>query len=203
MLKLRSRYLRLCASLQVDRGSATQSWRFLEARYSEPHRVYHTLEHIGQMLEAYDSLDDEDPLLELAIWYHDCIYNSKCDDNEEQSALSFRKLLGFRLPRDSAQKVCSLILATNPRRPRGHDLQENLICDIDLSAFINTEATEQNLDRIRFEYSYVPRESFDSARADLLEALIERGIFHTPYFKPFEKRAVQNIQEQIRQLRRS
>ena len=56
--------------------------------YSEPHRHYHTLNHIYKMLEY--TIDVDNINLFLAIVYHDVIYDPKRNDNEEKSIEFFK-----------------------------------------------------------------------------------------------------------------
>lgn len=58
----------------------TQRW--LEQLH-EPHRHYHTLKHVKEMLRHYDGSSRE---LIAAIWLHDIIYDPRASDNEERSA---------------------------------------------------------------------------------------------------------------------
>jgi pantetheine-phosphate adenylyltransferase len=59
-------------------------------KYSEPHRFYHTLEHVYTMLRGVEAItylsDFERKVLKLAILYHDVVYDPKRVDNELQSA---------------------------------------------------------------------------------------------------------------------
>ena len=60
----------------------------LRVRYAEPHRAYHTQAHVDAMLSGLSA----GPALagaaavELAIWYHDAIYDPAARDNEARSA---------------------------------------------------------------------------------------------------------------------
>ena len=61
----------------------------LVARYSEPHRRYHTLQHLAECFAAFDEIAHlaEHPAdVELALWFHDAIYDTRRSDNEQRSA---------------------------------------------------------------------------------------------------------------------
>ncbi len=61
----------------------------LVSRYSEPQRHYHNLAHIAECLVEFDSARElaKGPVpVELAIWFHDAIYDPNAADNEERSA---------------------------------------------------------------------------------------------------------------------
>ena len=57
----------------------------LVARYREPHRRYHTLQHLEECFARFDELRAlaEHPRdVELAIWFHDAIYDTRRSDND-------------------------------------------------------------------------------------------------------------------------
>lgn len=74
-------------------GSATHgepTYRALVARYSEAHRRYHTLQHLRECLGLFDSvrhLASRAAEVEVALWFHDAIYDVERHDNEAQSAV--------------------------------------------------------------------------------------------------------------------
>lgn len=66
----------------------------VEGYYSEPHREYHSIEHIHYMLKHFDNFkkktniidEKEEIALEIAIIFHDVIYNPLSKENEYKSA---------------------------------------------------------------------------------------------------------------------
>ena len=55
----------------------------------EPHRHYHTLEHLRECFGRFADirkLAQHPEEVEIALWYHDAIYDVKKSDNEERSA---------------------------------------------------------------------------------------------------------------------
>jgi predicted metal-dependent HD superfamily phosphohydrolase len=104
--------------------------------HGEPLRHYHTLDHIDDCLRRLDRvaplLNDPDAV-ELALWFHDAVYEMDCGTNEERSAELFDKLAqgadaGFR------RRVRGLIMATRHMGgERNHD--RRFIVDIDLAGF--------------------------------------------------------------------
>lgn len=65
----------------------------LRARYAEPHRDYHGQTHIDTLLADLRALGGavvHTAAVELAIWYHDAVYDPAAIDNEARSAALLR-----------------------------------------------------------------------------------------------------------------
>lgn len=65
----------------------------LRARYAEPHRAYHTEAHVRAMLAGLAELGaavTHPDAVELAIWYHDAVYDPAAADNEARSEALLR-----------------------------------------------------------------------------------------------------------------
>lgn len=61
----------------------------LRLRYAEPHRAYHGQAHVDAMLRGLRDLGGavgSPAAVELAVWYHDAIYDPAARDNEARSA---------------------------------------------------------------------------------------------------------------------
>ncbi|GGL07074.1 hypothetical protein Sme01_12060 [Sphaerisporangium melleum] len=87
----------------------------LIARWSEPHRRYHTLGHLRAVLAAIEPLAGHaaDPVaVRLAAWFHDAVYDGRPGWDEERSA----QLAASRLARLIAPPAPSL---TDQGRPDG------------------------------------------------------------------------------------
>ena len=56
--------------------------------YNEPHRHYHTMNHVYSCLNLLDGLPvtGKPKTSEFAIWFHDVIYDSASQTNEIESA---------------------------------------------------------------------------------------------------------------------
>lgn len=176
----------------------------LIARYSESHRAYHTLDHIGHCLDELDWVRDivTDPnALELAIWYHDVIYDTKAKDNEEQSAAFARKVLeSVLVSGDLAQQVADLVIASKHRMmPIDHNTQ--FFVDIDLAILGQSEEKFDEYElRIRKEYEWVPKDAFIIARSAILRSFLSRSsIYGTQFFRDkYEAQARRNIERSLR-----
>src|SRR5262245_47446412 len=60
----------------------------LLSRWAEPHRRYHTVEHLAFMLDVIErhiDLAENPDVVRLAAWFHDAVYDPRGSDNEERS----------------------------------------------------------------------------------------------------------------------
>ena len=178
----------------------------LIACYSEAHRRYHTPQHLDECLAKLQevvSVAEHPREIELALWFHDAIYDVKRQDNEERSAewaQSAVREAGLSVA--AAARVRAMVMATRHNAvPEGADAQ--ILIDIDLS-ILGAEA--QRFDeyerQIREEYAWVPGILFRRERRKILEQIVERPrIFNTEhFFKTLEVRARGNLERSIRQL---
>jgi predicted metal-dependent HD superfamily phosphohydrolase len=81
-------------------GDAEKTAADLVARYREPHRAYHNLDHIADCLEKLELArsmlrDDDFKAVELALFWHDAVYDPRAADNEEKRT-EFRHLSSGR-----------------------------------------------------------------------------------------------------------
>lgn len=184
-----------------------QAWQRLSGHYRDPHRHYHTEQHIHACFHWFDLIRPQlkHPLaIELAIWFHDVIYDVKASDNELQSAhYAVTALTTLGITGALVQQVYDLVsLTRHPSQPRDND--EALLLDIDLAILATDEKTYLVYeDDIRREYQHVPALLFKLGRKRLLKAFMkQRALYHSPYFhEMFESRARANLQSGIEQLK--
>jgi predicted metal-dependent HD superfamily phosphohydrolase len=189
-------------------GDAQQTAAELVARYREPHRAYHNLDHIGDCLEKLELArpmlrKDEADAVELALWWHDVVYDPKAGDNEERSAALFRDAAAsHRLPRPLAEKVERLILLTKTHAP-GPDPAEQAMIDIDLSILGAPPSRFAAYDEgIQREYAHVPEDVWRERRARVLGGFLARPrLFATALFHDrFDAQARENLSRALAQL---
>ena len=175
----------------------------LVRRYSESHRAYHNLGHVLDCLQqARDvrSHFDSPGTAELALWYHDAVYDPHRADNEERSAALAAEHLSD-LP-GIAAAAAGLILATKHDRPPA-SAAEALVVDIDLSILGASEASFDAYDAaIRREYRWVPRPLYRRKRREILRSFLDRPrIFATDlYASRLEQPARANLARAIARL---
>lgn len=180
----------------------------LEARYAEPHRAYHTLQHLRECFEQLapaSKLAPHLPEVQLALWFHDAIYDTRAGDNELRSAeWASAALTQAGADAQAAQRVHALVLATQHAAvPEGPDAQ--LLVDVDLSILGAADARFDEYERqVRREYAWVPEEGFRSARARVLKSFLDRPrIYGTEWFaERLEARARANLARSLAELTR-
>jgi predicted metal-dependent HD superfamily phosphohydrolase len=161
--------------------------------YHEPHRAYHTDEHIEECLLHLDGYGGHAPEVELALWFHDAVYDPKAHDNEERSAeWAVREL---KENEALAATVKRLILSTRHHAvPEAAD--EKLLADIDLSILGAPPERFADYERqIRQEYIWVPEDVYRREREKVLQRFRERElIYSTEYFRDLlEAQARRNL----------
>lgn len=191
--------------LGVPRADAGLHQRLIAA-WSEPHRRYHTLQHLRECLGLFEEAHDlaqRPGEVALALWFHDAIYDPRRQDNEERSAeWAHDSILAAGLDDETAKRLHSLVMATRHEEvPLDADAQ--LLVDIDLSSLGATAARFDESDlQIRDEYAHVPDEAYRQGRRLVLgEFLARPRLYTTPYFyEAFESRARDNLRRALARL---
>ncbi|MGW4534519.1 HD domain-containing protein [Nocardia sp. NPDC004340] len=158
----------------------------LVRRYREPHRRYHTVEHLAAMLAVIDDLaadaDDLDAV-RYAAFFHDAVYAMDGTDNEEASArLAETALPALGVAPDQVAEVARLVRLTGGHHPDPADRNGAVLCDADLAILAADPAGYAAYTAaVRAEYVHVPDNLFRAGRAAVLAALAEGpALFRTP-----------------------
>ncbi|GLY73158.1 HD domain-containing protein [Actinoallomurus iriomotensis] len=146
-------------------------------RYAEPHRRYHTTEHLAEVLDHVDELAGEAAdadTVRLAAWFHDAVYDPMRGDNEERSAvLAERMLADTDLPAATVAEVARLVRLTATHDPAEGDRDGAVLCDADLAVLAAPpDRYAAYAAAVREEYAAVPDEAFRAGRAEILRALL-------------------------------
>ncbi len=197
-----TRFNEIFRRIGISGLSAGDIFADLKKRYHEDHRKYHNLSHIDRMLGWLDATGESNDSVELAIWFHDAVYDPLGSDNEAQSARYFRDYPGKFIPKSISEEIERLILATDPTQPRSGRADENLIVDIDLSILgASPDHYLAYRNAIRWEYSAVSEVNFVAGRRSILLRFLSQRIYSTDYFfERFERQARLNIQEELEVL---
>lgn len=197
------RLWRRCVASPPSPGGAevyAQLARLLGASY----RRYHTIDHIQDCLRRLDRvaahLNDPDAV-ELALWFHDAIYEMDSGTNEQRSAELFERLAKGADPA-FRRRVCALIMAT--RHVGGErDNDRRYIVDIDLAGFgASWDEFMRNGVLLREESPRKTDAQYHSAQVSFLQRLQRRRrFFATEYFRDrYEARARANLRRLLDDL---
>jgi len=196
------RWTGLCLRLGLDGAS---EWESIRDHYDKPQRAYHNLTHIADCLRQLDQCVEavQDPdALEMAIWFHDVIYDPRSSENELKSAEMAESFLSATT---LGPTVRELILATrHQHEPREGDAA--LIVDIDLSILGSVSSEYRRYaSAIRAEYSFVPDDQYAAGRTKILSNFLKRPhLFSLPSFRDtLESTARTNLQAEIDSLAES
>jgi predicted metal-dependent HD superfamily phosphohydrolase len=178
----------------------------LVARYSEPHRAYHTLAHVAHCLDEFEAARSEArdaAAVELALWTHDAVYDPRAKDNEEKSAeLAVATVRQAGLPEALGRKVADMIRAST-HRAAPDDSDTRLFADVDLSILGQPAPVFDEYERqVRKEYAWVPGFLFSAGRGAILRSFLERpAIYGTDLFRgKYEKAARANLTRSLLRL---
>jgi len=199
------RWNELLASLGAEADPET--FEKLQAAYGQKDRAYHTARHINECLALLDELKQlaEQPAeVELALWFHDAIYEPMSKSNEERSAEwadDFAKNAG--VSSDARARIRSHIEATR-HLARPADGDSRLVVDIDLAILGAAPPRYGEFERdVRREYRWVPGFIYRSKRAAILQSFLDRPRIYNweSVFRQFEDRARSNLSAAIFALR--
>jgi predicted metal-dependent HD superfamily phosphohydrolase len=164
-------------------------WNDILDHYTEPYRFYHNIQHVAELFswsERYLPQIEQPAVLGFAILYHDVVYDTFKDNNEEESAKLAREHLTTLLVKPAIiDKVESLILAT-----KNHSLITNngeakdmaLFLDFDLAMLgAEWDVYEEYSHKIRKEYRQYPDVVYNPGRKHALEKLMDSAqLYYTP-----------------------
>lgn len=185
--------------------------------YKEPHRVYHTTEHIESILEkiprfvkAYGIGYRNAQLLEIIAWYHDVVYIPGNDKNESDSSAKLNADYASALIKlddpinfpvsGELNEMCNIIYATKQHRWPPSWLGA-IFFDLDL-ADMGTDRYYENSLKIREEFKEFSDEQWREGRIKFLEDFLSRTfIFHTSLgHNLWELQARENMRAELRYL---
>lgn len=171
---------------QVIGRDADELGRDLLRRWSEPHREYHTPDHLRAVLDAVDVLEQHaaDPAaVRLAAWFHDAVYRGRPGEDESASArLAAETLPGAGVDQETVREVVRLVELTTSHNAHPGDANGAVLCDADL-AILGSEPDEYAAyaSEVRAEYSHVSDRDYRRGRLEVLRRLLALGpLYRTP-----------------------
>ncbi len=144
-------------------------------RWQEPHRHYHDVRHLAQVLAALDTVTGSRPPrpVLLAAWFHDAVHDGVQGSDEERSAaLAEAALAEAGLPASEVAEVARLVRLTADHAPEPGDAAGIALVDADLSILGQPPGRYHVYSRdVRLEYPGIPDGIFAAGRLRVLEAL--------------------------------
>jgi predicted metal-dependent HD superfamily phosphohydrolase len=190
-----------------DNDIKVSSFQIIKDKYSEKSRFYHNLSHVKTLLDLLESLDNKAQnrnAIRFSIWFHDVVYDTKANNNEEESAKLASQLMSkLHVDVETIEVVNSLILSTKDHSGNSLSEDNKLFLDMDLAILGMREEIYTKYSRaIREEYFWVPELIYRRERRKILKSFIAReAIYFTDEMKKrFEEQARKNINGEINSL---
>ncbi|NNG39489.1 metal-dependent phosphohydrolase [Flexivirga sp. ID2601S] len=177
---------------QADPDLVAAAGDDLVARWSEPHRRYHTLQHLAEMFAAFERLARpaglsarESAVIRIGAWLHDAVYDVQAPpgDTERASAALARETLSSLGFRDAdVAEVEALVLMTIDHGDTAATPAGDVFHDADLWILAaSAERFDAYCGQVRQEYAHVPDDAYRRARSLILGDLVDRGqVYRTP-----------------------
>jgi predicted metal-dependent HD superfamily phosphohydrolase len=175
-------------------------------RYGEPHRAYHTLQHLEECLTLRAALTTPCTApaeIDIALWFHDAIYEPARNDNEAHSAAWLDDVAAHAgVTGQVRNRLRDLVMVTrHSAAPRTMD--EALLVDIDLSILgAPAERFVEYETQVRQEYRWVPEWLYRRKRRAILIGFLDRPeLYLTAECRQrFEDQARRNLARSIAAL---
>lgn len=185
---LRARFDALWARTVGTPGAA--AWRALDAGYGAADRHYHGWPHVAALLAGHDSVRAhpdfvgvDGDAVDLAIAFHDAVYDTARADNEARSADLLRAEAGPASEEARVRAAIAMIHATAAHGPSA-DPATRLLLDLDLAVLGAPRAVyAAYAAAIRREYAAVPEAAWRLGRAQVLDRFLARPrLYQTDLF---------------------
>ena len=180
----------------------------LLARWTEPHRHYHTVDHLQAVLAVVNDNTEAcaDPMaVTLGAWFHDAVYDPTRVDNEEASALLAESVLPeLRVTMAQVSEIARLVRLTATHDPLPGDRNGGLLMDADLAILAAPPDTYRAYTvAIRREYGHLDDATFAGGRAGVLANLLALPrLFHTTALRDrWEDVARYNVSTELASIR--
>ncbi len=174
----------------------------LLAAYAEPHRGYHNVLHLSEVLAHVDRLGGNDTVV-LAAWFHDAVYDEHGANEERSAVLAEAELRARGVPEDTVAEVARLVRLTAGHQVSEGDRNGAILCDADLAILAADEQRYADyVAGVRREYAHVPDQAFREGRARVLRQLVEMpSLFHTDHGREqWEAPARDNMARELEEL---
>lgn len=152
----------------------------LLSRYDEPHRFYHTREHISEIFKYFDKYlkdynykftEREADIISICTYFHDAVYNPKKHNNEQKSVELLNEYTS--IPSDIMNECSRIIMDTASIEPPKERLSsifwyaDRSILFEDFNKLIDYE------NKIFKEFQFVPYDVYREKRSEFLQKCID------------------------------
>lgn len=185
--------------------------------YNEPHRRYHSVFHVLEMLEMHRTGETRglvlgdyrmpdfglyESLFQTAVIAHDCVYQiGKPKAWNENESFRAWETLGIVGPSNLAYDLIAVTINHDPQRWNYYDQTRNLMIrhmsDLDMAPLgASREEYDRNSANLKAEFMLggVDEEAYEiGRRAFLTKTLEEPRIFYTDQFQQLDKPARDNM----------
>lgn len=191
---------------RMDLKDQSDTFRKLYDAHLEKHRHYHTITHLDACLKHLDlvlDLADSPDQIELALWFHDAIYQPYSSNNEERSAEWATEFLKESNSFVTVQERVQELIMVTEHNSSSISNDQTLILDIDLSILGQSSGNYDLYENaIRKEYKRIPFFLYTTKRAQLLQGFLDRDrIFNSDFFYgQLELKARENLTRAIEKL---
>jgi predicted metal-dependent HD superfamily phosphohydrolase len=211
---LESGFAHLAKALGADDATVVKWADGFTARYTEPQRHYHTLNHIHDILRClvqFRSSVKDETTMKLAIFFHDWIYDPKRKDNEIESIKCFMDFAHqLSLPDSLSSRVSGYIertithtLPTDDNYVQQADSDLSLFLDFDLEVLSRSDADyARYAEQIQAEYGHMKPADYYAGRLKVLRSFLARDrlYFSDVFYESFEQKARRNLEQEIASL---
>jgi pantetheine-phosphate adenylyltransferase len=159
----------------LEKHEVDMKWSDISKKWSEPHRYYHNLNHLMDILRQidlkYPKIGKERDILILSAVFHDIIYNPSRSDNEKKSADFF--IRSCKKENNITELVYDIILSTEKHESSTKLGKEFNEMDMD----VLNRSVEDLLNweiLIRMEYEIYPNKLYKEGRLNFLNTIIRK-----------------------------
>ena len=166
---------------------------------------YHDATHLAEVVARLEELGrGGDPVLLLAAWFHDAVYDGQAGAEERSAQLAETELAADGSAGLDVAEVARLVRLTEHHDAEPGDDRGEALCDADLAILAaDPDRYREYAAGVRTDYAAYPDADFRAGRLAVLEELAGREVlFRTAYGREqWEPRARANLAAEISALR--
>lgn len=168
-----------CPDSKVD--IVDREFELLVTRYSEPHRFYHNVQHLEEVVNAVVCLLCGEQEVVLAAFYHDAVYDPRSKTNEIDSAtFANERMLKLGIDEETTHNVVRLIEGTSDYSKTSDDPDLVRLSDADLKILGSARPRYvEYVKSVRKEYDFVSDDAWRKGRSAVLNGILARPKIYT------------------------